>query len=238
MLRIPTTSSARRTRDRILDAALELFNERGTSAVTTNHVAAQAGISPGNLYYWFSDKDEIIRELYESFAGAYEEMWSGDEADFMDVTPAEILRRLAAGAALSDRYAFLNRELLGLLHGDPVLAAGYRTVRARRTATFIALAQRWRSAGVIRPLDDQGIADLIQALWVIAETWLAVGELSGASAESADGERLLRVVLEPYLLPGLCEDCSHDREDPAWTRAGPQLPPVAETASRGQSSAV
>jgi AcrR family transcriptional regulator len=72
MLRTPTTSSARRTRDRILDAALELFNERGTAAVTTNHVAAHAGISPGNLYYWFSDKDEIIRELYAGFAGAYE----------------------------------------------------------------------------------------------------------------------------------------------------------------------
>lgn len=201
VLRIPTTSSARRTRGRILDAARELFNERGTAAVTTNHVAANAGISPGNLYYWFSDKDEIIRELYAGFAGAYEEMWSGDEADLMEVTPAELLRRLAAGAALSHRYAFLGRELLGLLHSDPVLAAEYSTVRARRTATFDALARQWRSAGVLRPLDDQSIADLIQALWVIAETWLALGELSGTSVESADGERLLRVVLEPYLLP-------------------------------------
>ena len=87
MLRTPTTSSARRTRDRILDAALELFNERGTAAVTTNHVAARAGISPGNLYYWFSDKDEIIRELYTRLAGAYEQMWSGDESELLDVTP-------------------------------------------------------------------------------------------------------------------------------------------------------
>jgi AcrR family transcriptional regulator len=202
MLRTPTTSRARRTRDRILDAALELFNERGTAAVTTNHVAAHAGISPGNLYYWFSDKDEIIRELYAGLTGAYEEMWSGDQADLMDVTPGELLRRLAAGAALSHRYAFLGRELLGLLHSDPLLAAEYGTVRARRTATFGALARRWRSAGVLRPLDDQGIADLIQAIWVIAETWLAVGELSGTSVESADGERLLRLVLDPYLLPG------------------------------------
>ena len=202
MLRTPTTSSARRTRDRILDAALELFNERGTSAVTTNHVAAHAGISPGNLYYWFSDKDEIIRELYAGFAGAYEEMWSAAEANLVDVTPGELLRRLAAGAALSHRYAFLGRELLGLLHSDPLLAAEYRTVWGRRTATFDALARRWRSTGVLRPLNDQGMADLIQALWVIAETWLAVGELSGTSVETADGERLLRLVLEPYLLPG------------------------------------
>lgn len=202
MLRTPTTSGARRTRDRILDAALELFNERGTSAVTTNHVAAHAGISPGNLYYWFGDKEEIIRELYAGFAGAYEEMWSGSEASLMDVTPEELLKRLATGTELSHRYAFLGRELLGLLHSDPVLAAEYRTVWARRTATFHALARQWRATGVLRPLDDQGMADLLQALWVIAETWLAVGEFTGTSVESADGERLLRVVLEPYLLPG------------------------------------
>jgi len=202
MLRTPTTASARRTRDRILEAALELFNERGTSAVTTNHVAAQAGISPGNLYYWFSDKDEIMRGLYAGFAGAHEEVWSGSDANLMDVAPVELLKRLAAGAALSHRYAFLGRELLGLLHGDPVLAAEYHTVRDRRTAAFDAVARRWRSTGVLRPLSDQGIADLIHALWVISETWLAVGEVSGTSVEPADGERLLRVVLEPYLLPG------------------------------------
>ncbi|MGV8964887.1 MAG: TetR/AcrR family transcriptional regulator [Cellulomonas sp.] len=202
MLRTPTTDSARRTRDKILDAALELFNDRGTAAVTTNHVATQAGISPGNLYYWFSDKDEIIRELYARLAGAYESMWSRDGADLTSVTPGELLRRMAAGADLSHRYAFLGRELLGLIHSDPLLAAEYATVREHRTATFSALARSWRSTGVMRPLDDQGIADLIQALWVIAEMWLAMGELSGRPVESTDGERLLRLVLEPYLLAG------------------------------------
>ena len=202
MSRIPTTSGARRTRDRILDAALELFNERGTAAVTTNHVAAHAGISPGNLYYWFSDKDEIVRELYARLVGAYESMWSADALGQVDPSPDELLGRLAAGAVLSRRYAFLGRELLGLLHGDPALAVEYGAVRSRRTATFRALAESWRTQGVLRPLNDQGVADLVQALWVIAETWLAVGELDGTYVEAADGERLLRLVLDPYLQPG------------------------------------
>jgi AcrR family transcriptional regulator len=205
MLRTPTTSGARRTRDKILDAALELFNERGTAAVTTNHVAAHAGISPGNLYYWFSDKDEIVRELYARLVGAYEEMWSADARGLVDLGPEDLLSRLAAGAVLSRRYAFLGRELLGLLHGDAALAGEYGAVRARRTAAFMGLAHRWRDAGVLRPLDDQGLADLIQALWVIAETWLAVGELDGTYREAEDGERLLRVVLDPYLVHGDCQ---------------------------------
>lgn len=198
---MPTTDGARRTRERVLSAALDLFNERGTAAVTTNHVAASAGISPGNLYYWFSDKDEIVRELYAQFVAAYEGIWG--DSGLADLHPDEVLSRLAGGAGLSRQYAFLARDLLGLLHADPVLATRYREVRARRIAMFTDLAHSWRARGLIRPLDDATVADLVQALWVIAETWLAFGELDGNRSDVEHGTRLLQVVLWPYLTPGL-----------------------------------
>jgi len=199
MSRMPTTKGAIRTRDRVLNAALELFNERGSAAVTTNHVAARAGISPGNLYYWFADKSEIIRELYAQFVAAYEQLWGAGDADPLDLTPDDVLARLAEGAALSRRYAFLARDLLGLLHADPVLAAEYRAVRERRIAEFTGLAYAWRARGVIRPLDDQTVADLVRALWVISEMWLAFAEMDGGRADAQHGPRLLGVVLRPYL---------------------------------------
>jgi len=199
MSRMPTTRGGRRTCDRVLSSALELFNERGTASVTTNHVAAHAGISPGNLYYWFGDKDEIVRELYAQFVTAYERLWGAGDGDPLGLTPDDVLARLADGAALSRRYAFLARDLLGLLHADPELAAQYRAVRERRIAEFTALARAWRERGVIRPLDDGTVGDLVQALWVIAETWLAFAEIEGADADAEHGTRLLRVVLQPYL---------------------------------------
>jgi AcrR family transcriptional regulator len=201
MSRMPTTNGARRTHDRILGAALELFNERGSAAVTTNHVAARAGISPGNLYYWFSDKDEIVRELYAQFVAAYEGVWGAGPGGSADLTPDQVLARLSQGAELSRRYAFLARDLLGLLHADPKLAAEYGAVRERRIVAFTALARSWRSRGLIRAVDDATVADLVQALWVIAETWLAFAELDGNRADPEAGTRLLRVVLRPYLTP-------------------------------------
>jgi AcrR family transcriptional regulator len=201
MSRMPTTDGARRTRDRVLDAALELFNERGSASVSTNHVAARAGISPGNLYYWFGDKDEIVRELYAQFVAAYERLWGVGDSAPLDLTPDEVLARLADGAALSRRYAFLARDLLGLLHADAKLTAEYRAVHERRIAEFTGLAHRWREGGLIRQVDDQTVADLVQALWVIAETWLAFAEIDGGHAEAEHGKRLLRVVLRPYLAP-------------------------------------
>lgn len=54
-----------KTKDKILETALELFNTSNTQAATTNHIAAAMGISPGNLHYHYKNREEIIFSLYE-----------------------------------------------------------------------------------------------------------------------------------------------------------------------------
>ena len=49
---------------RIVEGALELFNHADGATVTTNHIAAHLGMSPGNLYYHFRNREEIVRAIF------------------------------------------------------------------------------------------------------------------------------------------------------------------------------
>ncbi|MBL8594525.1 MAG: helix-turn-helix transcriptional regulator, partial [Devosia sp.] len=59
------------TKSRILDTALDLFNEQGTAPVTTNHIAEALSMSPGNLYYHYRNKAEIVRGLFARITAAW-----------------------------------------------------------------------------------------------------------------------------------------------------------------------
>lgn len=58
-------AAPRDTKGKILDAALAVFEERGFHAASIDEVAARAGLTKGAVYYWFTDKDDLARDLHE-----------------------------------------------------------------------------------------------------------------------------------------------------------------------------
>lgn len=57
-------------RDDILTMSKRLFNERGVTSVSTNYIAERMGISPGNLYYYFRNRDDIVLALFDQLESA------------------------------------------------------------------------------------------------------------------------------------------------------------------------
>ncbi|SDH84987.1 DNA-binding transcriptional regulator, AcrR family [Actinokineospora alba] len=52
---------------RILDGGARVLERHGYAGASTNKIAAEAGVSPGSLYYYFPDKDAVVRLVLERF---------------------------------------------------------------------------------------------------------------------------------------------------------------------------
>jgi AcrR family transcriptional regulator len=190
-----------KTKDRILASALELFNREGTAQVSTNHIAEAAGISPGNLYYHFHNKEEIIRALCNQLFTTTGEMFALEEDRLP--TLADVQRWVHENFVVTWQYAFVYRELPALIRHDPQLAADYAAVRRRGYEGFHELIALLQAAGVFTAaLDDDTITRLADLLWLISESWLTALELQEQLATDEQMQRgigLLLLVLKPYL---------------------------------------
>jgi len=190
------------TRVKILDTALSLFNKEGTSAVSTNHIAEAAGISPGNLYYHFHNKQEIIRELFQRLNVIWEtyQPLPQDRVPMLD----DLKTVIESNYQIIWQYRFAYRELVALLRQDAELRANFLAVRQRGFDGFHQLFNEFSAAGVIHlPDDPQVINELQEIFWLISEFWLTNLEVNGRKVDEVEiqlGMKLILRVLQPYLV--------------------------------------
>jgi AcrR family transcriptional regulator len=189
------------TKDRIVEAAIRLFNERGTAAVSTNHIAEEAGISPGNLYYHYRNKEEIIRAIFGRMIAAWEAMAElpRDRAP----TLTDLQGILEETYSVLWEYRFFYREFVALLRRDPELGRSYRDVRERGLANTELLLESFVAIGVLREPEDPGaVPDLAKLFWLIAEFWLPfveMGEEAVGPERLQEGVGLMMQILKPYM---------------------------------------
>jgi AcrR family transcriptional regulator len=104
----------------ILETARKLFNESNTQAVTTNHIAKEMGISPGNLHYHYRNREEIIRLLYKNMR---EKMTLSIEE--LPKTLDELREHQKVLIGIQWEYRFFFREILFLFSRDTKLEHDY-----------------------------------------------------------------------------------------------------------------
>jgi AcrR family transcriptional regulator len=197
-------SKADRTKTRILDAAIELFNDRGTKAVTTNHIAAAVGISPGNLYYHFRNKEEIIRsifvQMHEVGIREYREINAvrgpGDAVS-MEETFLMIQR-------FNWRYRFFKRELAALVQSDPELKEQFVASQREHLAMVRQAIDTSIEQGFFVAMPERQRELLTEQIWLMALFWLNYLEVGGEEVTEVTlrrGNELLRNMMLPYLSP-------------------------------------
>lgn len=193
-----------KTRDKILNTALTLFNKSGTAAISTNHIAEAAGISPGNLYYHFHNKEEIIRSLFEQLYSIWDEGFSFSSDHTLRLEDLNTI--VQYNYQIIWEYRFAYRELVALLRQDTELHNGFLKVRQRGYDGFVQLFQAFVSAGVLRmPEDPQAVDELMNVCWLISEFWITNLEISGHKVnedEMQRGVHLMLHVLQPHIAQG------------------------------------
>jgi AcrR family transcriptional regulator len=166
-------ADAARNRARVLDAARELFAERGAANVTMEDVAKRAGVAKGTLFHRFGDRSGLAQALVDEH-----------ERELQDA----ILHGpppLGPGAPPRERLIAFLDALAGLLerHGDWLYASETGRAQARYTS---GAYEAWR-AHVALLLGQMGIEDEAAAHLVLAplgaELWVHLRDARGISAE-------------------------------------------------------
>ena len=159
----------RRTAQRILEAALELFNRFGEPNVSTTLVAGELGISPGNLYYHYPAKDELINRLYEGYETELDELLYASEG-IHDVEDAWFF--MHSLFELIWRYRFLYRDLNDLLSKNRHLETHFQLVLKNKVRAMRALLAGLSRAGHL-DIDMREVDALAQSMVVVLTYWLS-----------------------------------------------------------------
>jgi AcrR family transcriptional regulator len=197
------TASKQATRDRILDSSRRIFNAEGLHATAVYRIAADIGISPGNLAYHFKTKADIAGELARKFESAFKSVASTLAAP---VESSRFIQSMREVLVLMWRFRFLFTSPQYLSSIDPDLGSHVIALRTSLRDLIRQLTREMIAAKGIRP-PRQGssdiLADNILAIWLY---WLQNEDL--AAEHSGDEPEIGAVrdclehhfgLLEPYL---------------------------------------
>jgi AcrR family transcriptional regulator len=165
----PPPKKPRRTAERILEVTLELFNRFGEPNVSTTLISAELNISPGNLYYHYPAKDELINSLFDRYERALAEILAGADG-VENVEDAWLFFHLLF--ELIWKYRFLYRDLNDLLSKNRRLETHFQMVLKHKGRAVRALLDGLARGGAMRMRGEE-VAPAATAMVVVLTYWLS-----------------------------------------------------------------
>ncbi|MBV8045899.1 MAG: TetR/AcrR family transcriptional regulator [Paludibacterium sp.] len=193
-----------KTYDRIIQESLTLFNEQGERSITTNHIAAHLGISPGNLYYHFRNKEEIVYQIFLQYRDFINSRLAAPNNRAMTVD--DLVNYLDTAFQAMWQFRFMFYDLPGLLARNPQLQSEYhqfvntdlQNLLGRHFEEFIRL-------GLLK-MEKEDIGPIGTNIWLVVKFWFAFEQTSRPKAPITElsgyrGVRQVLALLKPYVQP-------------------------------------
>jgi len=197
----------RRTAERILETSQELFNRFGEPNVSTSAISAELHISPGNLYYHYPAKDELVNALFDRYEQSINTLLAtAEEVD--DIEGAWFFMHTLF--ELIWQYRFLYRDLNDLLSKNRRLETQFQTVLHNKTRAVHAMLGALRRADALHMPSDE-VNATATSMVALLTYWLNFEyvraprhalEPGSAQAALLRGVRHVLSLLAPYLDDG------------------------------------
>ncbi|MET1081189.1 MAG: TetR/AcrR family transcriptional regulator [Pseudomonas sp.] len=194
-----------KTRDRILECALILFNQQGEPNVSTLEIANELGISPGNLYYHFHGKEPLVMELLERFQNELAPLLDPPAEARLDVEDYWLFLHLIVERLA--HYRFLFQDLSNLSGRLPKLARGIRQWLNTLKRTLATLLAQLKSNGQLVS-DTQALGLLVEQITLTLLFSLDYQRILGSRGEV----RLVVFQVMMLVTPHLAQEPRHTAE--------------------------
>jgi AcrR family transcriptional regulator len=191
-----------KTKEKIKKAAIELFNDSDTLSTSTNHIASYTGISPGNLYYHYKDKEDIIKDIYSDMSEKFES-FNSFELILNSDNPLKVLDEMFFKyGELFLEYRFMMRDMNTLIALYPELKEMFLIRQEKRIEQIESLIRYFISLGIFEDTSDEEINLRARLNWFISSYWHFFSQTTGKSLEEAiveSKEIVFKINIYPYL---------------------------------------
>lgn len=196
----------RRTAERILEVTLDLFNRFGEPNVSTTLISAELNISPGNLYYHYPAKDELINSLFDRYEKSLNELLHAAE-NVRNVEDAWLFFHMLF--ELIWQYRFLYRDLNDLLSKNRRLETHFQFVLKNKSRAVQSVLDGLSRGSAVR-IDSREAEPVATSMVVVLTYWLSYEyvrdprkalEPESAGIALARGAHHVLSLLMPYLEP-------------------------------------
>ena len=191
----------RRSKERILEVSLAMFNSFGEPNVTTNAIADEMNISPGNLYYHYRSKDEIVTKIFGQFERELDELFAMGKDRAANVEDTWFWLHLLFEKIW--KYRFIYRDLNHLLSKNRIIETHFKTLLENSQKKTERLMTEMRSINELSATDGE-IHAVATNLVMIVTFWHSYAYVM--NPRKLDEEKAMNqgvfqvmVLLAPYL---------------------------------------
>ena len=192
------------TKQRILDAALALFNQLGTPNASTNHIALELEISPGNLYYHYPNKEQLIEQLFSNYEQALQPLIQQTFTEPLSIEDIWFFLHLNFELALEYRFIYQDSDYI--TSKCPSLTAKFQQLLTALYRTLVRLLTALSASGTLLVTSCNVIEDISLNMLLICTQWIHFKKhLSGISEANIAGDHFNQGIYQvlSLLLPYL-----------------------------------